>query len=190
MDDFEVPPEYRHLMPLSLWEIRTLRRCAAQKTRPYGDTPVMPAQVQFAGVRDSDRAAAATKRKRRDSAAEWCTCGSCRSMDTGREDVCCRDVPAAMQKMPVGCVATAAEFQASCLTEIVVQLALQMLENQGVFRNTPLHERYRHVAYKQCASWLWGRLEEGDRRVLPSCVVWAIRDKFPSTFYTGFKPAQ
>ncbi|XP_064467896.1 P2X purinoceptor 7-like [Ornithodoros turicata] len=185
MEDFEVPAEYRHLMPLSEWEIRTLQRCKIMNCTPYGDTPYMTPGANLAGVVGNHVAA---KRKRRDSSDDWCTCGVCRSMQTRREDVCCRNVPAAVEKKPEGCVTTASEFQASCLTDVVIRLALQSLENQGVFMNTPLHERYRYVAYRQCASWLWGHLGEGNRHVLPSCVVWAIREKFPSTYYTGFRP--
>ncbi|KAH6919983.1 hypothetical protein HPB50_029030 [Hyalomma asiaticum] len=36
-------------------------------------------------------------------------------------------------------------------------------------------------------TWTWGYLGEGNRRVLPSCVVRRIREQFPSDVYRGFR---
>ena len=47
----------------------------------------------------------------------------------------------------------------------------------------------RHAAYRQFVLWRHGRIGQGVRRVIPSCVVWLIRDRFPSASgqYTGFQ---
>jgi len=39
---------------------------------------------------------------------------------------------------------------------------------------------FRKAAYKQYYLWKYGKLGKGNRRVLPSCVVHAIRRHYPS----------
>ena len=48
----------------------------------------------------------------------------------------------------------------------------------------------RHVAYRQFTLWRYQYLGANNRRVIPSCCVWKIQDKFPSLsqVYTGFRP--
>ena len=50
----------------------------------------------------------------------------------------------------------------------------------------------RLAAYRQFTWWTYNRLGKGNRRVIPSCVVSAIRNEYPeeSGNYTGFKDAE
>ena len=50
---------------------------------------------------------------------------------------------------------------------------------------------YRLAAYRQFIHWTYSRLGRKIRRVIPSCVVAAVRHEFPEEdgVYTGFKLA-
>lgn len=47
----------------------------------------------------------------------------------------------------------------------------------------------RHAAYRNYVMWKYGHLGKNNRVVIPSCVVWLIRNKWPAAdgVYTGFK---
>ncbi|KAF8372688.1 hypothetical protein PRIPAC_80207 [Pristionchus pacificus] len=48
----------------------------------------------------------------------------------------------------------------------------------------------RHACYRVIVAYLMGPLGRGIRIRLPACVIKAVRAKWPSTTYTGFKPSE
>ncbi|KAL9972501.1 hypothetical protein ACROYT_G018816 [Oculina patagonica] len=123
----------------------------------------------------------------------WCICWRCELTATERESICCREVPETENKFEEGmcCVTEHEEFTVVCLTRAVLRTAIvgfHYLNSTPV--PSPMQNRnYRYAAYRQYVWWIYQRLGRKQRRVIPSCVVSAIRREFPEATgnYTGFK---
>ncbi|KAK7105609.1 hypothetical protein V1264_016968 [Littorina saxatilis] len=114
---------------------------------------------------------------------DWCICGKCRIMRKTIEEVCCRKAT---------CLTLLADFEVLILDEAVLSLARKYRQDmiRADDEADDNNRANRHAAYHQFILWVHGRLGAGQRRVIPSCCVWKIRDKFPDAWgqYTGFKP--
>ncbi|KAG0431786.1 hypothetical protein HPB47_021455 [Ixodes persulcatus] len=53
-------------------------------------------------------------------------------MPTALESVCCREVPAATRKQPSDCLTTHPHFHTLCLDEVVLDVAIHMLQDHGI----------------------------------------------------------
>ena len=127
--------------------------------------------------------AARERRYRTPLQPNWCKCGHCRPMNTAIEHKCCR-------------VATCRTLQHTirqvCLDSTVVKTPVNA--NCDTFMRIVSHDNraMRLAAYRQFVVSEYEHLGRNNRVVIPSCIVWLIRDKWPSTDgkYTGFKPAK
>ena len=100
-------------------------------------------------------------------------------METPTENVCCRVAK---------CVTNFEHFFNICLDHMVLSVAIH---NRADIRTDPIDyspASYRKAAYRQFILWAHGYLRRGNRRVVPSCVVLAIRRWYPSPtgLYLGF----
>ena len=116
----------------------------------------------------------------RDPIPEWCICGRCRQMDLPVENICCQDAK---------CITTYDHFHLLCLNHPVLTTAIH---SRCDIRADPIDyspASYRKAGYRQFILWQDGYLGRGNRRVIPSCAVWAIRDWYPAPdgHYMGFK---
>jgi len=96
------------------------------------------------------------------------------------ENVCCRKRQ---------CITTTDFFQSVVLDSNVLSIAI--VNRSDVYADTPDYTpaSYRKAAYRQWILWQHGYLGRANRRVIPSCVVWSVRDHYPSPIgvYLGFK---
>ena len=111
----------------------------------------------------------------------WCVCGKCRHMDQPVEQVCCRRRDC--------CITDLEAFEIIALDVSVLSVAI--LNRCELTGDDPEYSpaSYRKAAYRQYIVWQNGYLGPGNRRPVPACVVWAIRDRFPepSGIYLGFR---
>uniref|UniRef100_A0A673I3R6 P2X purinoreceptor 7 intracellular domain-containing protein n=1 Tax=Sinocyclocheilus rhinocerous TaxID=307959 RepID=A0A673I3R6_9TELE len=157
-------------------------------------------------IRQMEETAAATQTsqasgRRRSNETWWCTCGKCQPLPTEEESQCCHDWTISIP--PLESVSESAGETLSpsrCITEqngFPPLLSNSVLE---VFFSLPKinwrrrPSQYRLVAYRIVLEWMLKgeRLGRRNRRVLPSCVVSAIRQSYPSPsgHYVGFREAE
>ncbi|XP_052694199.1 P2X purinoceptor 7-like [Crassostrea angulata] len=117
-----------------------------------------------------------------DGVPSWCTCNHCREMPSEIEKLCCGQTP-------TNCFSIVPDFQRVVLDDLVLLVARRYREDIiAAAPDADLNRGNRHAAYRQFILWHHGHLGARNRRVIPSCCVWRIRDKFPDTFsqYRGF----
>ena len=115
-----------------------------------------------------------------ESKPKWCICGRCRPMPTAIEQKCCR------QRQ---CVTLDRRIRNVVLDSDVLRAAISSRAEDFVDEPVYHNKSMRHVAYRQYVMHQHGHLGAGNRVVVKSCIVWLIRDKYPSPDgeYTGFR---
>ncbi|KAL3858298.1 hypothetical protein ACJMK2_012892 [Sinanodonta woodiana] len=116
------------------------------------------------------------------TALNWCRCTHCREMPSDEEKMYCN-------QLPMNCLSRLQDFDLVVLDEVVLGAAQQY--RQDVFaldQDKDYNNGKRHTAYRQFILWHHGYLGAGNRRVIPTCCVWKLRDTYPDHFgqYTGF----
>jgi hypothetical protein len=64
-----------------------------------------------------------------------------------------------------------------CLQELILKVTLAAIHNLRGDKHKICNSSYRLAAYKQYVWWIYGWLGKGQRKVIPSCVIWAIRER-------------
>ncbi|KAJ8050226.1 P2X purinoceptor 7 [Holothuria leucospilota] len=123
----------------------------------------------------------------------WCQCTNCAGMPSLSECRCCLETQNVnLLIADNGCITQHEDFGTVCLNKAVLRTVLIMRNdvrghNVDVDRDLD-NKSYRYSAYRMFTYWVHGRLGKGVRKVVPSCAVRKIRDKFPDPAgqYVGF----
>ena len=147
---------------------------------------------------DSDEDEEEDIQEERRGNTNWCKCSSCKRELRGIDSLCCTEVAAINEEKFEGkkCITEAEEFGLLCCNKAVLKNVLvglhetrgDPLEKDSEIKNRSL----RFAAYKQFIWWIFQQLGKGNRRVIPSCVVWHIRKRFPEADgqYVRFKEGE
>ena len=84
-------------------------------------------------------------------------------------------------KLAVKCITEAEEFRTLCINKVVLDNVLTGLhDSRGDYLEKITSNRsYHYAAYKQFIWWVYKRLGKGNRRLIPSCALWVIRNMYP-----------
>ena len=112
----------------------------------------------------------------------WCICGKCRPEEDPQDRICCKN-HAKNHENPI--------FERVVLDEHTIEVALI---NNADWLNLPhtfSPAKMRNTSYRQYILWFWGKLGYKNRRRIPSCIKWHIRDRYPEEDgnYVGYKEA-
>ena len=110
----------------------------------------------------------------------WCRCNICKPMATPEENKCCGKKT---------CITSYALFSQLCTDRNTLFLAVRSRCDIRTDSMDMSMNGFRKQAYRQYILWTFGNLGEGDRRIIPSCVVNSIRAIYPSPdgVYMGFR---
>ncbi|KAK3107343.1 hypothetical protein FSP39_019788, partial [Pinctada imbricata] len=118
-----------------------------------------------------------------------CSCKNCEIMQSVKECKCCRDtniVDGKIEEAGISCITEHESFQVNCLNHHVLELSYyEYIEYNGPLEPDQMIHKY--IAYRRFARFIWKRLGKRNRRILPACVVSAMRRRYPFQEYCGFK---
>ena len=121
---------------------------------------------------------------------DWCHCGHCRPMVSEEESVCCLEYMSE-EFTNATCITLSNNFGSVCLHAEVLKATLGGLNSLRGDNTDHSNRSMRYAGYRIFTWWIHGRLGRGVRKVIPSCAIWAIRDKYPeeNNVYKAFQEA-
>jgi len=134
----------------------------------------------------------------------WCTCTFCAPMLTNEESKCCKEDQMLKNIRKEECITLEEGFVATVLNEhvhLIVEHNIALSPNaldelqlaadtEEVDEESIAAANKRYMAYRTYVRWICAgfRLGRRNRVVIPSCVIVAVREKWPDPMgkYTGY----
>lgn len=119
----------------------------------------------------------------------WCTCGDCKPVEIDEACICCQEEMGGERIRDTECLTKLEAFTRLCLDPLVLENVLVGLHHSTGVSLSPNNRNYRYAAYKQFVWWRYGYLGARNRKVVPACATWKIRQRFPEPLgiYIPFK---
>lgn len=109
----------------------------------------------------------------------WCKCERCHDEKRKIDQVCCCQL--SIERERTDCLCNEEEFKHICLYKPYLEVILIGLsKTRGDYlEKTTSNRSYRFAAYSTFTWWAHGKLGRYNRKVIPSCIIWKIRELFP-----------
>lgn len=132
----------------------------------------------------------------------WCKCEECEVMPSEEESICCHDSNIISNiRGDLECITQHDSFKSVVLNIDTLSTARYyiLMHCKNEIHSEELREAsnriWRHVAYRQFVYWMnsWCKLGRKRRKILPSCVIAAVRQEYPNLAgqeYLGFTAAE
>ncbi|XP_071123417.1 uncharacterized protein [Mytilus edulis] len=126
---------------------------------------------------------------------DWCSCTKCIVMPLMTECLCCHEFTLFDGNIELGeCISDNIFFRTVCLNPVVLETSyisfLRYKRHRGRAPDVLTHRQSRLMAYRQFVCWVrkGQPLGKRNRVTIPACVVYIIREAFPSQdgVYEGF----
>ena len=174
------------------FDLESLSHLVDHEVQPYQFEPIIASGGRSSQSTSVLQEVQERKGRKDQAVSSWCQCGKCCTMDTDLESLCCREVDKAAQFLTEnGCIIEHDFFPQFCLNKWTLHFCSgfhkKILSSPSDYSND--NDRYRYTAYRNFVYAVWNRLPRNKRKVIPSCVVMAIRRAYPdlSEKYTGFQ---
>ena len=96
-------------------------------------------------------------------------------VDTEPVNICCQKSELSKERIKLdACITQTEDFALVCLHKTVLETALGRWHHEHDERMDFNNRNYRFIAYRQYIGWIYGRLGRGERRAIPSCILYII----------------
>ncbi|XP_040191719.1 uncharacterized protein LOC120924757 isoform X2 [Rana temporaria] len=122
---------------------------------------------------------------------DWCSCGNCIPLPTGRESVCCMEIRGMRPHLEgISCITQHPYFPYLCENKDFAQIHQNMM--YGLRSKIPKEKNkkraLRKAAYQAFSVWIHGALGKKEERPIPACTVHRVRLAFLGADYaTAYK---
>ncbi|XP_073468259.1 uncharacterized protein [Aquarana catesbeiana] len=122
---------------------------------------------------------------------DWCSCGNCIPLPTGRESICCMEIHEIRPHLEgISCITQHPYFPYLCENKDFAQIHQNMM--YGLRSKIPKEKdkkrALRKAAYQAFSVWIHGALGKKEERPIPACTVHRVRLAFLGPDYaTSYK---
>nr|DBA23839.1 TPA: hypothetical protein GDO54_014716 [Pyxicephalus adspersus] len=118
---------------------------------------------------------------------DWCFCGNCIPLPTGRESICCMEISKIQPHLKgKTCITQHPYFSYLCENKDFAKIHQNMMYGLRckIPKEKDKNRALRKAAYQAFSVWIHGALRKKGERPIPACTVHRVRIAFPGPDYS------